>query len=386
MKHTKYPFYMVVALFTLGLAKPTLAINKVDYIDVKKDGIHVNEGTVYVKPVNGQYSQATSSTVTYNTRMKAGCKGNNVIKEAFVAFGHIQVTKNALEANDNYKQHAAAMMAKSMPYQDVILKVPLNKIDNPVAMCQSMMNKKLAQGISKHQILASEHVLTQPARLTAVATCGKFGKNKNQHGSDILNTELKVICKRGSVGNISKIQAPVPGPLSPAKNVQAPLEVTKLDFRAVPAKVFGKCPAKVRFNGKITANGAGDVKYRVLFPGSEKTNLRTLKFLKAGTRTITNIEFQAKNSFPTATATLEIFSPGKKKSHAKFKVTCLAAGVSDKLKANTSTMSKPARADTTNVRAGDAKILIKKPQPDPKPPRATPSTIKRLETKPARAE
>jgi hypothetical protein len=318
-----------IASGLLAFSSMAMALNKVDHVDLTKDdGIHINDGKIYINPVNGNYGQASKTTVSYHLKMKAGCNGQNLLKTAYVAFGNENVSKNVIEADNNYQVGVGTNLAKEIGWKTVEMKVPLNKLGfNPAVMCQNMLESKMSQGANKMQVMNQEHVLKAQVLFSAVATCGKLGKNNDNYGVDKIGQELQVICKAGAQQGIGGIQAKPPGPITAGTNVQATAHVTKTTFQASPATVTGTCPAKVRFSGSISSSGAGDVQYRVLFPvGFGQTNVRTMKFTQAGTLNISNVEFTATKSMPVASAALEIIGPNKSKSYAHFKVNCIAAG------------------------------------------------------------
>lgn len=306
-------------------AGSALALEKLDYVQLQTSGININDGKVFIKPVNGNYGQATTTTTSYHVKMKAGCKGQNMLKTSFVAFGNENVGGSVIEASNNYRKTVNANLEKILPWTEATMNVPLGKLGfNPAAMCQQQLDAKLAQGVSRQQVLASDFVINRQVTLTAVAGCGKLGKNNDNSGSAKLNSPLKITCKGGSVAGINNIQLQTPKPPKPGGAFQATMQVTRLDFKATPYQLNSACPARAKFTGSITVDAPGSVSYRVLFPGSAKSATRTLKFSQAGTRSIGVAEFETNHSLPVASATLEILSPVSKKAFAHFKVNCIA--------------------------------------------------------------
>jgi hypothetical protein len=336
----------------IGLGQQALAVDKVDYVDLQKSGINLKEGIINVKPVNGNYGQVTTSHVPYNVEVKSGCKGKNILKSLSVSYGPESVGKTIVEYSGNYKKSVGVGHNKSIPWTEVQLSVPITKTGlDPAQMCQDYMNKKLSQGVAKHQILHSDHTITKSTKLTAVAQCGKPGKTNDHFGSDVITTNIDVICKAGSSTGLGGIKAqPVKPPVG-GQNIQAISHISNVTFKAKKHHTAGKCPVDIDFDGSIAMSGPGTVKYRVLFPGSAKTNWRTMKFAQAATLNIANVSFKSQQSYPSATATLEIDGPQKQKRYAKFKVTCIAAGGPNTLQ------SKP--------KAGIEGTIIVQP---PKPP------------------
>lgn len=325
MKLHVYRTMILVGLATIG--QQAFATNKVDYVDLKKGGINIHDGKINVNPVNGNYSQVSLATVPFNVEMRAACKGQNVLKSAFVAYGKEGVSKEILESSDNYRKLVSTRSNKTLPWTDVKLDVPLNKLGfNPVALCQDYMSKKLSQGVSKQQILASDHVITRNVDLMAVASCGRPSKDKVHYGWDNVTTSVSIVCKAGSMPNVGGINANTSKPASPAGAFAVKGEITKVAFVPVKVNNTGSCPMNIDFQGEIGMSGGGNVKYRVLFPGAEKTNWMTLKFTKAGTLNVPKVTYKATQSFPNAVATIEVEEPTKKKLSKNFKVTCLKAG------------------------------------------------------------
>lgn len=311
----------------LASSGAALATQKLDYVNLQSSGININDGKVFIKPVNGNYGQATASTTSYHVKMKAGCKGQNMLKTSFVAFGNESASGSVIEASGNYRKTVNANLEKTLPWTEATLNVPLTKLGfNPAAMCQQHLDSKMAQGLSRQQVLNSDFVINQPIALTAVAGCGKMGRNNDDFGTAKLNSQLRITCKGGSVAGINNIQLQTPKPSQPG--FQATTQITKLEFKATPYQLNTSCPAKAKFTGSITTDGPGSVSYRILFPGSAKSSVRTLKFAQAGTRSIGVAEFETDHSLPVASAALEIISPVSKKEYTNFKVNCISPIVS----------------------------------------------------------
>src|SRR5947207_12408937 len=67
---------------------------------------------------------------------------------------------------------------------------------------------------------------------------------------------------------------------------QEDFKVTEVFLKADDANPTGKCPLLVRFNGYITANGAGTVKYTFTRTDGATGPTYTLTFEKAGTQPV----------------------------------------------------------------------------------------------------
>jgi len=302
------------------------AAGPVNYVDVRKAGINIHDGTVYVQPINGQYAKTTTSSVPYHVQMKAGCNGANRLKEGFVAFGSENVGGTVLEYSDNYRVSVPTRGLKDLPYQDVVLHVPTNKLHaDPVAMCRSYMNTRLSQGANKQQILASKHTINRSVTLTGVALCGRPGHSGGTYGSDKFNTTLKVVCKSGSAGGIGGVLMPgqTPGPKGP-NQMKAPTQVTHVSILATPPQQTSKCPATVTISGSIVASGAGSVKYRIPHIGAGTPPSKTLIFTHAGAKTFYE-KITINSTTTNGWARLTVLSPNKINSkQVNFSVHCSA--------------------------------------------------------------
>jgi hypothetical protein len=81
---------------------------------------------------------------------------------------------------------------------------------------------------------------------------------------------------------------PVPKPPKP-NHLTMEFAVTGAKLYTVP-KVEGNCPVKVRFNGSVTANGKGEVRYRIVHNGAQGSP-KKLDFGQAGSRPV-SFEFE----------------------------------------------------------------------------------------------
>lgn len=337
----KHIYQTVILAGLIGVSCQALAANKVDYVDIRKGGINMNEGKVFVKPINGVYSQVTNATVPYPVEMRAACKGNNVLKSARVYFGKQAVSKTILENSNAYSKNILTGNRQALSWTGVNMQVPVNKLGfNPVQVCKDYMNKKLSQGVSKHQILNSEHVINhKTVTLQSIASCSRPSKTNHHYGWDNYSATVKVVCKKGAMSGIGGIQTKTPKPGQPGMGFAAKAKITKVAFKAQKAHTTGTCPLQVKFDGDISMDGPGTVKYRIAFPGAIKTGWKTLKFQSAGNRKIQQPVFTATKTYKTATAILEVDEPNKKKVYASFKVSCIAAGGPANIKMNAPSQS-----------------------------------------------
>ena len=275
----------LVRLFSVALVagSATLAeARQVDYVDVgPADGIHINNGRIEVSVVNGEYAQASSNSVPFNLRMKAGCKGNDVMKGAFISRGDENVSNDVLEYSGNFRVDMNFPGAsKTMPYTNATLQVPLDKLGaDPVQICRDMMQEKMSQGVAKHQILNSEHTRGALVKFTAVASCGNLGnQNGITYAKDTFTDQLKVVCKAGisspGGGTVQAPKLPITAvPLGGNGQVQVgvnPLNIIEGELLAGGMKNFvGSCPAQLSMAVRLRGSGKGLVRVHVV-DGSDK--------------------------------------------------------------------------------------------------------------------
>ena len=281
----RIPSTRLVRLFSLALlaGSATLAeARKVDYVDVgPADGIHINNGRIEVSVVNGEYGQASSNSVPFNLRMKAGCKGSDILKGAFISLGEEDVSNNVLEYSGNFRVDLPFPgVSKTMPYTHAVLPVPLDKLAaNPVQMCRDMMQEKMSQGLAKHQVLNSEHTLGALVKFTAVASCGNISNQKGiTYAKDTFTDQLKVVCKAGisSPGGETVKSPKLPitvVPLGGNGQVQVganPLAIAEGELLAGGMTNYvGSCPTQLSMAVRLRGSGKGQVRVHVV-DGSDK--------------------------------------------------------------------------------------------------------------------
>lgn len=319
------------ALLVAGIAPSHAAV---DYVDLRVNGIYINDGRVVVEPVNNRYAKIATPEVSYNVEMKAGCKGvNQSLKDMFVAFGNANMNGSVVEANPGMVTVPVAGRGnKEMGYAPVLLKVPAAQIGgslDPVQACNAWLDQRLAQGASLMQIWTKDHSMLKPVTLSAVAACGG-NSGSNDYRTDTLSHQLTIVCKAGTVGGgIGGIQAQQPKPPQAPGGIAKIMEVTAVELKALTPMVTGNCPAKVRFQGEVTADAPGSVQYQVRFPSNANTPEQSfggqIIFQGAGKRVTPPIEFNAVSGYPVGVAVIELVSAGGKKAQADFKVQCVQA-------------------------------------------------------------
>jgi len=252
--------------------------NPVDYVDVRNGGININNGKVEVKPVNGNYSHISSgNTVSFSKEIKAGCKGSSYLKIARIFFGHMSAEGKIVEsAGDAYYKGVPQANVVSIPYTNVNMAVPVNKIGfSPAQICQSMLQTKINQGQSKAQVMSQDFTVFKPIKFSGVAACAKPGKDWH-YKTDYLNDTMRVVCKAAPKPSIP--MAPLKGIKANTPNIQdgpgeinagyQPLVITQANILAETLNYTGSCPKNLKFTVRIKGQGKGGVKYSVLDNGS----------------------------------------------------------------------------------------------------------------------
>lgn len=320
-----------IALATLLATAATHALAAVDYVDIRRDGIHVQDGIVVVEPVNDRYAKISTPEVSYHVEMKAGCKGvNQTLQQTFVAFGNANMNGDIVEANPGMPTvPVSARGNKDIGYTAAVLKVPAGQIGgalDPVQVCNTWLDQRKAQGASLMQIWTKDYSVLKPVTLSAVAECG----GNTDYRTATLAHQLTVVCKAGQVGGgQGGIQAQVPQPPKPAGNFGHVTQVTNVKLTALDPEQTSTCPAKVKFRVEVSTDGPGTAQYLLRFPPNANTPEQShggqLSFDAAGSRTTPVIEFNAASGYPTGSAVVEIVSHGNKKAYASFKLQCVQA-------------------------------------------------------------
>jgi hypothetical protein len=323
---------IVLAATLVAGSYPVLAA--VDYVDIRNNGIHINDGRVVVEPVNNRYGNVTTPQTSYHVEMKAGCKGlNQELKDTFVAFGNAGMNGSIVEANPGMATVPVSNRGnKEIGYTEAELVVPIAQIDgalDPVKACNTWLDQRLAQGASLMQVWTKDQTLIKPVTLSAVASCGG-NSNSRDYRTATMNHQLTIVCKAGSVGgSVGGIQAQQPKPPQAPGEIAKIMEVVAVELKVLTPQVVGNCPAKVKFQVEATTDAPGKVNYQVRFPANANTPEQAyggqINFNAAGKRVTPTIEFNAVSGYPVGVAVVEIVNPGNKKAYADFKVQCVNA-------------------------------------------------------------
>ena len=109
-----------------------------------------------------------------------------------------------------------------------------------------------------------------------------------------------------------------------AKVKVVPVKVAA-QLNASPDSYSGKCPALIKFNGKISVNRPAIVKYKFIRSDNASAPVQTLTFKKAGTKIVNTTWQLGGPSLPSYTGweAIEILSPVQTRSNkAQFKIRC----------------------------------------------------------------
>jgi len=157
---------------------------------------------------------------------------------------------------------------------------------DPVQACNTELDKRVANNPNKtkYHFLADGFRVNMPAalrvsyRLTCKPTGAGFTEAKTK--SVMINTRVK--CS-GSPQAAAKIPSAQPKPVAPKRARIVPLLKTA-SFEANPEVYTAACPATIAFDGTITANRAGTVKYRYVKHDGSKSPQFEMRFDRAGTK------------------------------------------------------------------------------------------------------
>lgn len=177
---------------------------------------------------------------------------------------------------------------------------------DPVKVCNDELQKRLANSPNKtkYHILADGFRVNYPAALKASysLTCKPTGAGFTDSSTKSAMVNVRIKCE-ASPAAAAKLPSEKPKPK------RATLQVARLQpllktasFEADPEVHTGECPVAVKFNGSITANRAGTVKYQFVNHEGKKSPEFTLEFKKAGT--MKTRAWQATVSPPKAGKTL----------------------------------------------------------------------------------
>ena len=277
--------YLGIAI-AIGFLPMTALANKVTSMNITPIAGYDRAPELEVYSTNGERFTNVDKTDTsrVTVRLRARCRfegrGNKAYSGELTLPGFVRVgTKDPANFLIPHSDEASAVFRWDGGTQ--------NQLD-PVAACNEELAKRAANtpGKTKYHILAEGFTFNYPAalRTTYRFQCKATGLGRTDLDSDSELVNTRIQCKP-SAQAAAKIPDDKPKPkraaIKPARLV--PLLKTGT-FVASPEVHTGDCPAQIEFQGTLTANRAGTVKYRYTkFDGTQSPEY-SLKFDKAGTR------------------------------------------------------------------------------------------------------
>ncbi len=207
---------------------------------------------------------------------------------------------------------------------------------DPVKACNKELEKRVAtlEGKTKYHFLSEGFIVDSPgalqAQLSLVCKATGLGFDDYKDVGGYLDVRVNCQASPKAAGKIPKPEVKV------AKVKLGPL-IKTVSFNANPANQTGKCPAGVKFTGKVTTTRAGEVKYRYKGSGNNESPVYTLKFSAAGTKNTANWnrtinpgaggkdQIQAAGSGDpvyNGWQRIEVMSPEQGSKQVNFKITC----------------------------------------------------------------
>ncbi|NNF68018.1 MAG: hypothetical protein HKM98_10970 [Gammaproteobacteria bacterium] len=270
-------------LIILALLLPSSALaNKITKLDVwALEGF--NEAPlIKVYSTNGESWNAVDDTVpvVFKVRLNAKCRFEGRGNKAYE--GDLQIAGFEIIGDTD---PAHFLIPHSSTAQGLFRYA--GGADQPVNVlnaCKTELTKRMSENadMSKYEVLAKGLEIKYPGafKVKYRMFCHATGLGKSDLGSDSTLVNARIQCAASDLA-ASKIPKPEPVPAKPARLVSLIKAVT---FDADPAQYQGKCPVGVRFNGKITSNRAGTVKYRYISHDGRESPTFTLKFARAETK------------------------------------------------------------------------------------------------------
>ena len=329
-------FVLLVSMIMLLGNSFNATANKVKKLNLTAPQGYSKAPTVYVYSTKGEKwnkvdkVKATTFSVNLNADCKYEGKGNKAYRGNLSVSGFNQVGKE-LPA-DFLIPHAKSASAK-FRYEG-------NSGFDAIKACNTELEKRLSQDAdkTKYHVLAKGFTIKYPAalRVNYSLTCKPTGLGFSDYSSKSVKVNAKINCQ-GS--DLAKQKIPKPQPIPARKATLVPL-IKSVTFGPQIKNMVTTCPTQVKLNGNITATRPGTVKYQYLSHDKRKSPIFTLKFNKAGTKSLRpwlrTINKQQRDTKVTRYATakpkydykgwykLVILSPaGKKSVMASYNLKCV---------------------------------------------------------------
>ncbi len=158
---------------------------------------------------------------------------------------------------------------------------------DPVKVCNDELDRRVsnAPGKTRYHFLAEGFKVEYPAalRVDYRLSCKPIGLGFEEASTKTLKANAVVDCTASPQAQ-AKIPSSRPARASaPPPSRAAPL-LRSASFEAQPEVHTAECPATIEFNGAMTANRAGSVRYQYVKHDGTKSPAFTLDFDKAGTK------------------------------------------------------------------------------------------------------
>jgi len=278
--------YPLAVIALIGLPAAALA-NKIEKLDISPLDGFSEAPVIEVYSTDGETWNAVdkSRAVKFKVKLNAECKFEGKGNKAYE--GDLSVTGFEIigdtEPADFLIPHSSAAEA-SFRFVD-----GSGQPVDPVKVCGTELTKRLSQGkdLTKYQVLAKGFTVDYAGAFEVkyIMYCRATGLGKTDLGSDSTLVNARIHCAASKLAT-----AKIPGPPQGQKPKRARLVslVSAVAFEADPQSYQGKCPVGIRFNGSITTNRPGTVRYQYVSHDGHKSPQFTLEFKSAGSQATRN--------------------------------------------------------------------------------------------------
>ena len=245
--------------------------------------------TIVVYNDGNQFTHVTQSHLEFRALTSVQCKSRNDLMDAILAVGSVSTASGQLGSPQGPWSRVTANGGGGSPS---VLQAHLNDLfaapkKNPAQLCNAELDKQVAAGASRFDLLQHGFDLLMRYDLTFLANCKYTGvgigaendtggtgpANPMQWpnyewdgwGSAGLTTYGTVHCNGGHSGSLTTRPAP---PRPSTNDLAVPFQVTRAALVVSPKSTTTQCPATLTANGSITVVGEGTVQYRVEHNGA----------------------------------------------------------------------------------------------------------------------